>query len=106
MNSLNKSLATAMLVALAAVTPASASGSSVTALPEMGALATQVASWIATELQVRFANALCGSHATLTAHAPSVTIIDGNHMIVEAKRLLPDAAPLRGLSGPRKKQSR
>jgi hypothetical protein len=104
MNILNKSLAIALLLSVG-IAPAYGSTSRLMAIPSMGALTAEVGSWIAIEVQVYIARALCASRATGTTPTPSVTILEGNHMIIEAKRLPAETAPFRGLSGPRKTRS-
>jgi hypothetical protein len=102
MNMLKKLIILATMFAAVSV-PASASSSAIGALPEMGTLTGYVATWIADGLQVCLTKALSASRATIKGRTPSVTVIDGTHMIIEAKRLPPQSAPFRGLSGPRKK---
>ena len=82
-----------MIVTAGVVAPVSASNAGASG-PGLSAAAAQVAIWIAGELQSRLAR-------KFTVASPLATL-DGNHMTIVAKRL-PDAAPLHGLSGPRKK---
>jgi hypothetical protein len=100
MNILTKSFAIMVLLG-AGIAPAWASSSSFMAVPSISSITAQVGNWIAVELQVYITKALCAPRATGTS-APSVTILDGNHMIIEAKRLPAESAPFHGLSGPRK----
>jgi hypothetical protein len=72
-------------------------------VPGLSTVAVQVATWIAGAIEDRLVQAVNITRPAFTLRSPLVTI-DGNHMTIEAKRL-PDAAPLRGFSGPRKKQS-
>jgi hypothetical protein len=107
MNTFKKLFVVTLLVGLGAViaTPASASNSIVAAaLPPMSLATVRVGEWIASALQSSIAKVFSTPGAR-SAQAPSVTILDGNHMIVEARRLAPDSEPFRGLSGPRKKQA-
>jgi hypothetical protein len=104
MNILNKLLAIAVLLSVS-ITPACGSTSRFVAIPSMGSLTAEVGNWIAIEVQVYIAKTLCAARATGTTPTPSVTILEGNHMIIEAKRLPADTVPFRGLSGPRKARS-
>ena len=81
----------AMTVGVVAPVSASNAGANV---PGLSTVAAQIATWIAGEVQSHLAK-------KFTVASPLATL-DGNHMTIEAKRL-PDAAPLHGLSGPRKK---
>jgi hypothetical protein len=105
MNTFRKLVCLSVVTALAASTPASASSSVILALPEMGTVAAQVAGLLSRELQMCVAKVVSASRATLKTRSPSVTV-DDTHMIIEAKRLSPESEPFRGLSGPRKKQTR
>jgi hypothetical protein len=103
MNILVKSLAVTVFLG-ASITPARALSSSFVAVPSISSITAQVGNWIAVELQAYIIKALCTPRASGTS-APSVTILDGNHMIIEAKRLPAESAPFHGLSGPRKARS-
>jgi hypothetical protein len=92
----------AMTGVLGVVAPVSASNADAN-VPGLSAVAMQVATWIACEVERRLAGAVNITRPAFTLRSPLVTI-DGNHMTIEAKRP-PDSAPLRGFSGPRKKQS-
>lgn len=105
MNIFRKSVYASVIAALAAATPASASSTAIFALPELSSVASQVAGAISRELQLYVAKVVIASRPTLMTRSPSVTVED-THMIIEAKRLPPESALFRGLSGPRKKQSR
>jgi hypothetical protein len=82
-----------MAMTVGVVAPVSASNAGVN-VAGLSAVATQVAVWIAGEVQSRLTK-------KFTVASPLATL-DGNHMTIVAKRL-PDAAPLHGLSGPRRK---
>jgi hypothetical protein len=99
MSSLRKISLMVAVAALAVSMPVSAANGGVTAPSQMGVAAVQVVSWISSGLWSRFENT-----ATKRSGAAQVTI-DGNHMIVEAKRLTAEVVAFSGLSGPRKKQS-
>jgi hypothetical protein len=105
MNTLMKMFYASVVTALAVSTPASASSTAIFALPELGSVASQVAGTIARELQLYLAKVVSASATTVTTRSPSV-VVEDMHMIIEAKRLPPESEPFRGLSGPRKKQSR
>jgi hypothetical protein len=87
---------------LGAVAPVSASNADAN-VPGLSTVAIQVATWMAGAIEGRLIEAVKITRPAFTLRSPLVTI-DGNHMTIEAKRL-PDSAPLRGFSGPRKKQS-
>jgi hypothetical protein len=99
MNPLTKIVATTTLIGstLIGAAPSCASNSVVAALPQITAVTAQVGEWIASELQVQLAKALAIPHAIRSARGPSVFVIEGNHMIVEAKRLPPEV-PLEALA--------
>lgn len=107
MNMLKK----AVLIALAMSAPVAVASSPAATLPQVGSLASYAASWVSSELQLCFVKAFVASRATLPAAssalagADDAVLPEGNHIVVEAKRLAPNAAGLRGWSGPRKKQS-
>ena len=102
MNILVKCFAGAVVGAMFAIpAPAFAQG-----LPVPNAMVGQLTAWVVSGLQFYVAHAANTSTASPATRAPSVTIIGGNHMIIEAKRLAPDSTPFHGLSGPRKKQPR
>lgn len=100
MNMLNKQSISALLVLVFGVAAPVSASNAVANVPGLSVVAAHVATWIATEVQARIGVAFTRNFGIV---APLVTI-DGNHMTIEAKRL-PDSAPLRGFSGPRKKQS-
>lgn len=86
---------------LGVVAPVAASNADAN-VPGLTRVAVQVATWVAVQIEGRLIEAVKITRPAFTLRSPLVTI-DGNHMTIEAKRL-PDSAPLRGFSGPRKKQ--
>jgi hypothetical protein len=107
MNTLKNFVTAVILIGagFVAATPIFASNSIVAVLPEIGSLTAQVGEWIAGELQSYFTKALNMPRMPPPGRSSSVAIIEGDRMIVEAKRLPPQSEPFRGLSGPRKKQA-
>lgn len=103
MITVEKACAITLLSTLMCSVPCHAEGS-LTSSIAAAASGAQVVVRLAAGFQVYVSQALT-ARATLLARAPSVTIVDGNHMIVEAKRMPSEFAPFRSLSGPRKKQA-
>jgi hypothetical protein len=105
MNNLRKAAVVMAFIGVTVAMPVPAADTSIVAIPGMGTLAAHVSEWVTKELTIRAVKMWSASKASITTRSPSVTIVGGNHMIIEARRLAPDFAPLRGLSGPRRKQS-
>lgn len=95
MNMFNKvSILAVFALTLGVVAPVSASNAAAN-VPAFNVVVAKVATWVVVELQSHLGQ-------KFTVGSPLATL-EGNHMTIEAKRL-PDTAPLRGFSGPRKKQ--